>query len=388
MSTNPRDALIDTSIKNNLTNPQQLRYWRNSILMAGRNIRDDNIARDILDRTLSNTTVKRACCLGAASSTDPRSFAVQVRIPIPRDFNDLSDTNRDFGFIDKIVNVPRTMCDSLQDSTGNNVRYARPNRSDTTYSRPCDDFYKLYCENMLAFYVDEYKRAHPGQKIDSELFATEYKPECACFNVNSDFPPNVPLSPRCLQYAGCRNDLSDQGLVYLDFRSRDRCPENITICSQVIDLSNTTAGGNINISAELQNTCGGQPGWDRSKIDSESSQSGTGISIPVTIPSRPSSVRPGSGSNLGPDLGPDFGPDLRPDLGPDLGPGGVPIFPIDSEVEEETSPFTWDSNWLQIEYGGVALWIWILIGSVVFILIICILYYSLSGDEKQETEMV
>jgi hypothetical protein len=330
------DVLANTSIKNNLTSSEQLRYWRNSVLMSGRGTVSDNQIKDILDKTLENTTIKRACCLGGVSATEPNTFAVRVRIPIPKDFTTpLPDVNKKFGFIDKIVNVPASLCTDLPNA-GNPVTYKKPARSDTTYNRPCDDFYKLYCANMLAFYIDEHQAVYPGKKIDSELFAKDYKPECACFNLNSDFPPNVPLSPRCLQYTGCSNDFYDQGIAYLDFRSRERCPENITICSQVIDLSNTNVGGNINISAELKNTCGNQPGWN---------------------------------SAGGPGGGPGTGQPGQPAQPGQPGQPGQPAQP--GQPGQPGKPGTKPEDVLYEKYAGYELWKWMLIGFFILLLICC-----------------
>jgi uncharacterized membrane protein YgcG len=254
------NALANSTIKNNLQSPAQLRYWRNSILMLGKSTLNDNEVKDTLDKTLVDTTIKRACCLGARTGSD--TFRVRVRIPLPPDYaQNIPDINKDFNFIDRIVEVPVSMCDRIMSADGP-VAYRKPVKRNDTYSKPCDDFYKLYCANVLAFYIDEFQTKFPGKKIDTDLFAKEYKQECACFNLNSEFPDTVPLSPRCLMYTGCSDIYNDEGIVYLDPKSRKVCPESITICKQIIDLSNVRSGGEINISAELRNQCGNQPGWD------------------------------------------------------------------------------------------------------------------------------
>src|SRR5205823_6200046 len=115
------------------------------------------------------------------------------------------------------------------------------------YSKPCDDFYALYCANMRAFYNDEYQSSHPEKTGEPSGFISNYKKECACFNPNSSFPPTF-LSPLCLMYPNCTQANSDTGEVYLDSLSRKPCPDNVTICQQVIDFSNSKAGGNITVS--------------------------------------------------------------------------------------------------------------------------------------------
>jgi hypothetical protein len=251
-----RDALEHATIKNNLTSPDEILYWRSVPPVLGKSTMGDEQVKEVLDKTLENTTVKRACCLGAGTN----SLSVKVRIPLPKDYTDYANINKDFNFIDKAIQVPASMCKKVESADGP-VDYVKPNKRNENYTKPCDDFYKVYCANMLAFYIDEFEENYPGKVINADKFAKEYKHECACFNLNSDFPPSTPLSSRCLQYPGCNDAYNDLGLVYLDPASRKTCPESVVLCQQIIDVSNTSAGGSITITPELQNQCGGQPGW-------------------------------------------------------------------------------------------------------------------------------
>lgn len=250
------DALVSASIKNNMTSQEQIAYWRNILFSQG--TPTDQQVKDALDQVLSNTTIKRACCLGGPN---PNLFNVNVRIPLPNNYSaDIPMINKNFGYIDKSVAVPSSLCKNLPSLQGS-ATYAKPSSPD--YSSPCDDFYTVYCANMRAFYNDEYQTTYPGKNPDSTSFSVDYKKECACYNPNPSFPPTF-LSPLCLLYPNCTKANSDQGQVYLDPLSRKPCPDNVTICQQVIDLSNASAGGNINVSPELNNQCGSQSGWSSS----------------------------------------------------------------------------------------------------------------------------
>ena len=273
------DSLVNTSMKNNLISDTDINFWRNSILLAGKSTSTNEQVKTILDQTLQNTTIKRACCLAGGTT----SYPVKVRIPIPSDFSGtLPKINTDFGFIDKVVQVPPTMCNSLPSSNGN-VPYKKPNRNDPVYSKPCDDFYKLYCANMLGLYTTEYLENLGGQSPDPFIYANEYKPECACYNFGSDIPSTVPLSTKCLMYPNCNESNYDTGVAYLDPKSRDLCPQSITICQQVVDLTNAQAGGNITISSQLKNQCGSTPGWNN-VVNSTTIPPTTIASSPTTSP--------------------------------------------------------------------------------------------------------
>lgn len=245
--TSASNALIYSSIKNNLTTTDQLNssdYGRNSILLSGSTLTDQQV-KDQLDNILDNTTVKRACCLEGLSS-DTNSWQVPVRIPIPPDLSGLPSLNTDFGYYDVPVNVPKTMCATAgKDTDGKAVAYVKP--KDPTYSKPCDDFYTLYCANMIAFYWDELTANNPtAAAFNSNQFA-DYKPECGCYNIGTDLiPATSDLSSKCIGYKNCKDARWDRGDTYLDSKSRKDCPDNITICKQVLTLP-TVVQGNVNI---------------------------------------------------------------------------------------------------------------------------------------------
>lgn len=245
------DVLATATIKNNMILPKQLEYWRQRLFVNGTHT-DDQI-KQYLDDILSSTTIKRACCLNGADKKK-----INVRIPIPKNLSleGLPQINKDFGYIDKIIEIPSGLCNSLKTSSGKD-KYVKPDKSDTNYNKPCDDFFDVYCSNMLTLYNGEYKSIYPNSTPNYDKFVNEYRPECACYNPNSTLASiKLPYGPRCLMYPKCTNANYDNGITYLDPLSREKCPDNLTICNQVIDLSNARAGGNINISPELQNTCG------------------------------------------------------------------------------------------------------------------------------------
>lgn len=178
---------------------------------------DDQI-KNSLNNILSNTTIKRACCLGG---TDPNNFKVNVRIPIPSDYSvsGVPKINTDIGYIDHVVTVPSSMCKNLPIKDESLANYTKSSKTDSTYNQACDDFYSVYCANMKAFYNDENESVYAGKSPDLEKFAASYKPECACYI--QDVPKGVPYSPLCLMYTNCTAANNDAGSVYLDPVSRD-----------------------------------------------------------------------------------------------------------------------------------------------------------------------
>jgi hypothetical protein len=313
------DTLVEASMKNNMTSKDQIAYWRGVLFSQG--TPSDQDVKNALDQVLSNTTIKRACCLGS-SNANANDFSVNVRIPIPKNYSsDIPQINKNFGYIDKTVRVPSKLCNGLTGPRGPED-YAKPTSPD--YSSPCDDFYNVYCANMRAFYNDEYQSTHPGKTPDSASFSVDYKKECACYNPNPGFPPTF-LSPLCLLYPNCTKANADQGQVYLDPLSRKPCPENVTICQQVIDLSNSSAGGNINLSPELNNKCGNQAGWSSSPTSGSTSSPTSGSTGRPTGDSASGSAgSPTGGSASGSTSSPTSGSTGSPTGGSASGSAGSP----------------------------------------------------------------
>ena len=124
------------------------------------------------------------------------------------------------------MTIPASMCNNLPTSSGS-ANYVKSAKNDPTYNGPCDDFYKVYCANMRAFYNDEYQAVYPGGTPDYNTFSIQYKPECACLNPNPSIPLNFPYGPACLMYPNCSTANNDRGVVYLDPASRKDCPASL-----------------------------------------------------------------------------------------------------------------------------------------------------------------
>lgn len=264
-STMSYDALAHAEIKNNMTSPEQMENWRSTVFFGSTDKSNEQI-KDQLDAVLSNTTIKRACCLGAEDANKPGNYKVNVRIPVPKGWQagDGPQVGLDYGFIDKEVSVPKTMCDAVKSSDGSTTKYSRPDKDDTNRNEQCDQFYEVYCPNMLQLYMDESgvtnvsaQMGNPAMRQQfADKFAVYYKPECACYNMLGSFPANSELSARRLAFTGCTNSQRDKGVVYLDQKSRNQAVPSVTICTQVANLSGASAGNDINVQTYMQNNCG------------------------------------------------------------------------------------------------------------------------------------
>ena len=153
-----------------------------------------------LDKILSNTTIKRACCLGKGKSLSDDILEVPVRIPIPKKYDMDDEINIEdkeyFGYIDKNIKVPATMCP---------VGYKSNEKNDTT---KCDDFYRLYCENSKHNYKKRVKKWN-------DLQFSIYRPDCRCFNRIPKFLNTPNMSPRCI-LKGCTLSNGLNGTTYLN----------------------------------------------------------------------------------------------------------------------------------------------------------------------------
>lgn len=238
---NAVDALIYASISNSIKTTAQ---GIDSIVnYAGSQLSSINVL-PTLDTVISNTTLKRACCLGSKS--------VAVRIPLPKEITfdvvtDKSTVLKKFNYYDKIVTIPPQLCPAQYD------RFKSPN--DTTVVNNCDLFFKTYCTNSLNDY-DTNNTALGGTFNTNEFIL--FKPECACF-----VPPKyynlegrgVNVIPKCF-YPGCSTGQFNAGQIWLDQASRGVGDCNVVLCNSTTIFDNLLAGNNININNKVIQECG------------------------------------------------------------------------------------------------------------------------------------
>lgn len=254
------DGLINAEIKNYMTSPSQLKNWKSTPMLGSQGTISNQQALKKLDAILSNTTIKRACCLGSEDPENPDYFKVDVRIPIPANFDSSDDRNIEYGFIDKSIKIPKSYCDNVESSDGSVHKYKKPDKRDAVYSKRCDDFFNVYCPNMLHLFNSD------TQSGDKTEFSNFYKKECACYNIINPLPPGTNLSTRCLNFPQCNDSNADLGITYLDLESRKSCPNSVTICTQALNLQDAGAGGDINVKTFMQNNCGGK-GEGKDNVD-------------------------------------------------------------------------------------------------------------------------
>ncbi|AYV76890.1 MAG: hypothetical protein Barrevirus3_10 [Barrevirus sp.] len=231
-------SLLNASMKNGLTDPNDMLAIKNVLqgdykLNIGTTQLNDE-AKITLNKLLSETEKKRACCMGQKS--------IDVRIPLPNGIiSDNSDTGllmAKYGYYDQRVdNIP---IDQPGFCTFDNKDF-------TKNSANCDDFYNLYCKNI----VNEFTKANNG-KFDPAIFSTSYKSECSCFmpipkwvtEAYQGEPMGQCVLPNC----------GPNKAVYLDRASRTG-PCNNTICYQNVKIDSATLAENASIATTLQNNC-------------------------------------------------------------------------------------------------------------------------------------
>lgn len=218
-----KDALIYSSIGNNL-NSSTLPEWNTFKLTAD----DVQNASAEFANIVSNTTLKRACCL--ANKNSAGKYMVSVRIPAPSGYtytDDASSSSKKFGYIDKTITIDPSMCNSISD----HVRG----------SPTCNKFYKVYCANMRAMFREE-----NGNKMSYDDFY-DYKPECACFGEIPDELKQYSMEPACM-FGNC--DLNSQKIYTVG----SAC--NANICTQLVNMGGMSVGGDASIKTTLTNKCG------------------------------------------------------------------------------------------------------------------------------------
>lgn len=204
-----------------------------------------------LDQVLDQTQIKRACCLGQTS--------VPVRIPMPTGvvIDDIQGTGQlmqEYQYYDKPVYMGK--CPLAQ--------YDKKNASsDTSIYDNCEEFYKVYCQNL----IENFKEQNGG-RWDLDKFL-KYKPECACFVPKPPgIPDNINIVPACF-YDGCT---LGNPYIWLDRESRSgEC--DLTICQVNLNNVDFEAGGGVSVRNNIEQRCGDQntkppsgsppaaPGW-------------------------------------------------------------------------------------------------------------------------------
>ena len=254
MKNNIIDSLIYTSIKNNINinDPDERFLFLKK--ETGINDSDDNIAKTKVDSLLTNTTIKRACCMAKRDKDKidaDKNISIQVKIPVPTGGASSSDkVGTKFGFKNVTVKVPSSICDKPEIFGPNYNTQDESGKGNGV----CDKFMGAYCNNMKYLYGLENK----GNEFDANEFYS-YSPECPCY---ADLPPwtvqqnqasSGGLSRTCV-LTNCENtNLS----VYLDPSSRASCNSNITFCTEYNTWKglNASSGGIINIDKKTTQNC-------------------------------------------------------------------------------------------------------------------------------------
>lgn len=212
---------------------------------------DEQTQADLSD-ILSETQLKRACCLANLTSTN-----TNVRLPIFPEAETILQNEQDnpysklalqYGYYDRSTKMPvPSMC-----PTGYNM--IKNSNDPATYNN-CNNFFKVYCANI----IKEFKQENPDG-FDYAVFSN-YKPECACFVPMPSWLKNLDanIAPKCI-FPGCLAGTNPSGGrqgVWLDSVSKNSdC--NLTICQANINISETDAGRDVSIKNRIEQECGRQ----------------------------------------------------------------------------------------------------------------------------------
>ena len=239
MSNQTLDALVYASIKNNLSVDEIKKIQGNFDKPTSLSSMTDAEYRDFL---LNNTTIKRACSMYYGKSGIPQDkFTVNVRIPTPAGYvydesSTRTPTQKKFGYIDKAIDVPASLCETLDPIH----KFQNTN---------ADNFMALYCRNAYSFYLSE--SAEIGSTPTDDEFASFYKPECACYINKPPYISGDGIPASCFAPGCSLNDAA-----YLDPNSRQPC--TLTICQSNFNISDVAAGGQVSINTKIAQQCGGE----------------------------------------------------------------------------------------------------------------------------------
>jgi hypothetical protein len=244
MDNNIIDALIYSNLKNNIPTT----HFRYDKLLKSSNIKDTslNIQQFKVNNFLTNSTIKRACCMAKNSNKanitpDGSGYLINVKIPIPPNYQP-TDFEKKFKYKTIEVIVPKDLC--RQKPIG--VFDSNFNFEDNNFSE-CQNFYGAYCENMKYLYNLE----SGGVYFPDEF--NKYISECSCL---ADLPKNAPSGvPNSCLLDNCSQNNADT--VFLDYSSRAQQCESV-FCQAITSVGNLqgSEGGQVNFDNKIQQTCG------------------------------------------------------------------------------------------------------------------------------------
>ncbi|QKF94263.1 hypothetical protein QKU48_gp0805 [Fadolivirus algeromassiliense] len=236
------DALAYATITNNISDNNTLQYFQqylndNALPPGGTKNFTSNMdgAKATLDKILTNTQQKRACCLG--------NTKVDVRIPKPDGVTlsglSTGQTATKYGYYDKPdVAITQGVCSNLD---GDKKPYDKSNDK-------CNNFGLVYCKNV----VDEYKKLSGSDDFNYTEFGF-YKPECLCYAPMPQWAIDATsggagLIPRCL-IPGCDPGKATVGTQFLDPASQ-KDTQCASLCANFTNIQNVTAGRDVKLNVE------------------------------------------------------------------------------------------------------------------------------------------
>lgn len=240
---------------------------------------DINASKDILNKILNYTQLKRACCLYyKEKDKNEGEKSIGVKIPIPgknADGTPLEVTDemmKKYKYYEVNVKIPVNdkICNNID---GDNIPYTRG-------SSKCDDFYKVYSENVIYdFYLLNPDLQFKADSMNYDALSS-YGSDTICYAPLPQWASLSKLntSPICV-VPNCGSNGVSQNNIYLDPTSREKPACNI--CLQQLIADDVTAT-NINIQNKLTQQCAGSG-------DTTGTQ-GSGNSTNAT-------TRPGSNTN-------------------------------------------------------------------------------------------
>ena len=257
-STNPlvvRGNDIYSNLTNSITDKVQLNnigtshYNTFNKIVSDYNPNDTDTTKKVFDEILKETPLKMGCCFRKLNDNAARSVLVRT----PLDPENTDETFKKFDFQFESMKIPENTCpvDYYADSDN------------------CNAFYDVYCANV----IDAFNK----QKLSVDDFLT-YAPECACYAPKTDAQAAYPdVTPPACYKDGCQLGNAS----YLDTVSRNT-PCDLTVCSNIFNVSNITAGGNVTIDPKLENTCGDYLPKTNTSTNSDSTTGVSSNTAPAT----------------------------------------------------------------------------------------------------------
>ena len=215
---------LNQDFTNNLNDEKYLKNISNKYNNVFKNVTTNSAISNDINRILEDAPLKLSCC-----NTKDLNNLTSYNFKVPLNPNNKDVNTKQFDYQYQNIKIPPNSCPTNYNK----------------YNSNCNAFMNIYCDNMYK----EFKKLNLEEKD-----FTKYSPECGCYAPDTKEQKMFPLGIPSKCY---KNDCIDNTISYLNPNSQNQTCST-TICQNIVNAVDISAGGAATLSSNLVNNCGPQ----------------------------------------------------------------------------------------------------------------------------------